>query len=88
MAEGHTLLIPKYHSERMDEVPDEYLSELLPLAKKVAIATGCKDYNIVQVRKPLGFAHRWVGFYLLGIEQWQDRLPACESRSFPCRAKT
>lgn len=49
LAEGHTLLAPKYHCGRLDEVPDEYLSELLPLVKKVVFATGCKDYNIVQV---------------------------------------
>lgn len=51
MSEGHTLIIPKYHSARMDEVPDEYLTEILPLAKKVALSTGYKDYNILQVNE-------------------------------------
>ena len=33
----------------MDEVPDEYLAEILPLAKKIAKALGVVDYNILQV---------------------------------------
>lgn len=49
MSEGHTLVIPKYHSASMDEVPDEYLAEILPLAKKIALSIGCTDYNILQV---------------------------------------
>ena len=53
LAEGHTLIIPKYHSERLDEVPDQYLAEILPLAKKIALSTGHADYNLLQVR-PIG----------------------------------
>ncbi len=34
----------------MDEVPDEYLAEILPLAKKIATALGVANYNILQVR--------------------------------------
>ena len=37
------------HSARMDELPDEYLAETLPLAKKIAKALGVVDYNILQV---------------------------------------
>ncbi len=33
----------------MDQVPDEYLAEILPLAKKIANALGVVDYNILQV---------------------------------------
>jgi diadenosine tetraphosphate (Ap4A) HIT family hydrolase len=36
------------HTERMDELDDKYLGEILPIAKKVAKAIGCKDYNILQ----------------------------------------
>jgi len=32
----------------MDELDDKYLGEILPIAKKVAKAIGCKDYNILQ----------------------------------------
>ena len=38
------------HSNRMDEVPDEHLAEILPLAKKIAKAQGLVNYNILQVR--------------------------------------
>jgi hypothetical protein len=44
------LIIPKYHSEKLDEVPDQYLADILPLAKKIALSTGHADYNLLQVR--------------------------------------
>lgn len=34
----------------MHEVPDEYLADAMPLAKKVAVASGLKYYNILQVK--------------------------------------
>lgn len=37
------------HSNRMDEVPDEYLADILPIAKKLAKVMGIVDYNILQV---------------------------------------
>jgi hypothetical protein len=36
----------------MDELPDEYLAEILLLAKKIAKANGLSEYNILQVRHP------------------------------------
>ena len=36
------------HSNRMDEVPDKYLVEVLPLAKKLAKAMGLINYNVLQ----------------------------------------
>jgi diadenosine tetraphosphate (Ap4A) HIT family hydrolase len=30
------------------DVPDEYLKDLIPMAKKIAIAQGVEDYNILQ----------------------------------------
>lgn len=33
----------------MGDLPDDVLSKLLPVAKKVALATGVPQYNIVQV---------------------------------------
>lgn len=32
----------------MHELPDEYLQDVLPIAKKIAIAQGVADYNILQ----------------------------------------
>lgn len=34
----------------MHEVPDEYLADAMPLAKKIAVASKLKYYNILQVR--------------------------------------
>lgn len=35
---GHTLIIPKKHYENLYELPDETLSEIAPLIKKLAVA--------------------------------------------------
>lgn len=35
---GHALIIPKYHAEKLTDTPDEYLTDLLPLAKRIAKA--------------------------------------------------
>jgi len=48
LAEGHALIVPKYHAEKLHQVPDEYLTDVLSIAKKVAVAIGCADYNILQ----------------------------------------
>ncbi|TFK87702.1 HIT-like protein [Polyporus arcularius HHB13444] len=57
VSEGHALIIPKYHSNRMDEVPDEYLADILPIAKKLARAMDIKDYNILQNNGKIAFQH-------------------------------
>ena len=36
----------------MDELPDEYLAEILLHAKRIAKANGLSEYNILQVRHP------------------------------------
>jgi hypothetical protein len=38
------------HAAKLHELPDEYLSDVLPIAKKIAIAQGIENYNILQVR--------------------------------------
>ncbi|KAK1831190.1 HIT family protein 1 [Podospora conica] len=48
LSRGHALIIPKYHGKKLADIPDEYLTELLPVAKKLAIATGTEEYNILQ----------------------------------------
>jgi len=32
----------------MHELPDEYLADAMPIAKKIAIAQGVENYNILQ----------------------------------------
>lgn len=34
-AEAHCLVIPKYHGEKLHNLPDEYLSDILPVVKKL-----------------------------------------------------
>ncbi|KAF9927371.1 Adenosine 5'-monophosphoramidase [Mortierella alpina] len=48
LSEGHTVVIPKHHAQFLHELPDAEMVDLLPTAKKVAQALGCKDYNILQ----------------------------------------
>ncbi|RPA84470.1 HIT domain protein [Ascobolus immersus RN42] len=63
LSKGHALLIPKHHGKTLLDVPEEYLADLLPLAKKVAKAvteeegTG-KEFNVLQNNGPL--AHQVV----------------------------
>ena len=47
-SQGHSLVIPKYHAAKMHELPDDYLQDILPIAKKLAIATGAAEYNVLQ----------------------------------------
>ncbi|THV04987.1 putative HNT1-adenosine 5`-monophosphoramidase [Dendrothele bispora CBS 962.96] len=48
LSKGHALVIPKYHAEKMHQLPDEYLSDAMPIAKKIALAQGAENYNILQ----------------------------------------
>ncbi|KAF3923424.1 hypothetical protein ABW21_db0206672 [Orbilia brochopaga] len=45
---GIMLVIPKTHGEKLTDIPDDELAELLPTAKKLALAVGAKDFNILQ----------------------------------------
>ncbi|KAL0960559.1 hypothetical protein HGRIS_005595 [Hohenbuehelia grisea] len=59
LSKGHALIIPKYHAEKLHELPDEYLADALPIAKKIATALGAENYNILQNNGKL--AHQEVG---------------------------
>jgi len=45
---GHCLFVPKKHAATAHTTDDETLSEILILMKKVAIAAGFENYNILQ----------------------------------------
>ncbi|KAF5104441.1 hypothetical protein DV451_000676 [Geotrichum candidum] len=54
---GHALIIPKYHGAKLHDIPDEYLAEILPITKRIAIALNLNHdqgaekgdgYNILQ----------------------------------------
>ncbi|EGN97862.1 hypothetical protein SERLA73DRAFT_182616 [Serpula lacrymans var. lacrymans S7.3] len=48
LSRGHALIIPKDHAVKMHELPDEYLADAMPIAKKIAQAQGLENYNILQ----------------------------------------
>lgn len=52
LAEGHLLIVPKTHFERLEQMSPEAVSAVtrhLPrLAQAVMAATGCRDYNLLQ----------------------------------------
>ncbi|KAI0049456.1 HIT-like protein [Auriscalpium vulgare] len=48
LSKGHALIIPKYHAAKLHELPDLYLADALPIAKKIAIALGVENYNVLQ----------------------------------------
>ncbi|KAF9870400.1 HIT domain-containing protein [Colletotrichum karsti] len=48
LSRGHALVIPKYHGAKLSDVPDEHLSEILPIVKKLVTASGAEDYNVLQ----------------------------------------
>ncbi|KAI5162807.1 hypothetical protein NEAUS04_1168 [Nematocida ausubeli] len=45
---GHLLVIPKYHANQLDILPDAYLQGGLVLIKKIVLQLGLKKYNILQ----------------------------------------
>jgi histidine triad (HIT) family protein len=58
---GHTLVIPKVAIDKIFDVPDEYLSEILVFAKPVAKAiekvVPCNRVNIITVGLEVPHAH-------------------------------
>lgn len=41
-------VIPKYHCEKLHELPPEEMADIGPLLVKVATAIGATDYNLLQ----------------------------------------
>ena len=58
---GHTLVIPKIEVDKIFDVPDEYLSEILvfakPIAKAIEKITGCNRVNIITGGLEVPHAH-------------------------------
>ncbi|KAF1946634.1 HIT-like protein [Clathrospora elynae] len=48
LSKGHSLIIPKYHGAKLHDIPDDQLAEVLSVTKKIAIAQGIQDYNVLQ----------------------------------------
>ncbi|KAI4245735.1 MAG: hypothetical protein L6R40_002263 [Gallowayella cf. fulva] len=45
---GHALVVPKHHGAKLTDIPDESLTEILSVAKKIAKAMDAENYNILQ----------------------------------------
>lgn len=58
---GHTLVIPKIEVDKIFDVPDEYLAELLvfakPIAKAIERSVKCNRVNIITVGLEVPHAH-------------------------------
>lgn len=58
---GHTLVIPKIEVDKIFDVPDEYLAELLlfakPIAKAIEKSFACNRVNIITVGLEVPHAH-------------------------------
>jgi diadenosine tetraphosphate (Ap4A) HIT family hydrolase len=48
LSKGHALVIPKFHGAKLTDIPDEHLSEILPVTKKLAAAVGAENFNVLQ----------------------------------------
>jgi len=75
---GHTLVVPKIEVDKIFDVPDEYLAELLVFAKPIAHAIenafNCNRVSIVTVGLEVPHAH----IHLIPITHTQDMLPTNE----------
>lgn len=69
------LIIPKHHGAKLHDIPDDQLAEVLSVTKRIAIAQGVQDYNILQNNGRI--AHQEVDHvsgYRSGRGKWQVRL--------------
>lgn len=48
LSTGHLLVIPKKHCSFLHELPDDYLSDILPVIKRVVNLLNYEKYNILQ----------------------------------------
>lgn len=51
LSKGHILVVPKYHGSRLHDMPEEYLHEVLPIARRIALTAFVESgtaYNILQ----------------------------------------
>lgn len=47
IAPKHCLVIPKWHGAKITDIPDDYLMEIAPALKRIAIASGEENYNLL-----------------------------------------
>jgi len=82
------LVIPKYHGEKVVDVPDEFLTDILPVARKVAIALGAENFNILQNNGALAHQVLWRAprELLNAVPVLVQPLTHCPAAAFPVHA--
>ena len=75
------LVIPKFHGAKLADIPDDQLSEILPVAKRLVQAVGADNYNILQNNGRL--AHQLVDHVRLSFPQRGSNITG----AFPCHSK-
>jgi histidine triad (HIT) family protein len=82
---GHTLVVPKTHSQNIYETPDEHLQEIIIVVKKLAViikkAIGAEGINIINNNdKPAGQLIFHTHFHIIprfdddGFKHWQGKV--------------
>ncbi|TFK33365.1 HIT-like domain-containing protein [Crucibulum laeve] len=86
VSEGHTQVIPKYHAKTLADLPEEYLKDIGPVLKKVALASGADQYNILQNNGKLAFQHvDHVHFHVIPKPNEKEGLILTLSDNWPAR---
>jgi len=79
---GHTLVVPKTEVDKIFDVPDNYLAELLvfakPIAKAIEKSFDCNRVSIVTVGLEVPHAH----VHLVPITHTEDMLPTNAKKQF------
>lgn len=67
----------KDHGEFFHQIPDDYLADILPLARKAAIANGLEDgqYNLLQVCMIELVVHEMSGFLIQSSGCYRTMVP-------------
>jgi hypothetical protein len=76
------LIITSDHAEKLHDLPDEWMTDILPIAKKIAIAQGFDDYNILQNNGRIAHqvSDRYISVALFMLSSHVGS-PSC---AFPC----
>ncbi|KAI0033958.1 HIT-like domain-containing protein [Vararia minispora EC-137] len=86
VSEGHTQVIPKYHAKTLVDLPDEYLAEVGLTLKKVALATGAEQFNVLQNNGKLAFQHvDHVHFHVVPKPSEKEGLVLTIDENWPAR---